>query len=300
MKIIDSLSYIDTYLSNMKYQNSSKNTLETYSYALNNYTEYVESVKSGDINKLFLMNFIRFLASKGYSSNSIEVKLNIVKSFLMFIEDMTDEDFTKAIRSTKFKNKNINQNKTHFDENELKLILNEIEEYEVSGDLEKTRMALIFRLMYNLGLRVSEAVNLKYKNIVKKDDYYEISIIGKGGRATKVKAPIQVLEFLLSQLDWLDDKKDSFIFRNKNEKVLSRTTVYRNLTAMYKKLGLAGTGCHILRHSTASNLLNSGTDVAVVQQVLRHRNIQTTMIYAKVEDKTVKQAYEKLLDIEKK
>jgi site-specific recombinase XerD len=158
----------------------------------------------------------------------------------------------------------------------------------------------ILEVLFSTGLRVSELVKLDRDKI--NLEHREFGMVGKGGRTRVV---------FLSQRAamWIDDylkaRKDKFkplFIRHKgkvevitpNEKMrLSARSVQRMIRKYSRKMKLPIEATpHILRHSFATDLLMAGADLRSVQEMLGHKNIQTTQIYTHVTDKHLKDIHE--------
>ncbi|WP_188116123.1 tyrosine-type recombinase/integrase [Campylobacter concisus] len=149
--------------------------------------------------------------------------------------------------------------------------------------IKNYRNSLLIKLMLKSGLRISEALNLKFCDFQESDDgeFYDINILAKGGEYQTAYIPKSHIEDDFERLSSIYPP-ESYIFTNKNgDKPISRQCVYTLLERIYRKCGIVNKrGCHILRHSFAMNMVEKNTNLGVIQKALRHKKIQTTMIYA--------------------
>ena len=143
------------------------------------------------------------------------------------------------------------------------------------------RDKLLLGVMYATGMRVSEVVKLRWEHIDFERRTIRI-VEGKGRRDRVVMLPDSFGPVLrrLSQID----EHHGFVFPGpRRGRYLSPRTAQR---AMQRAVRLAGitkpATCHSLRHSFATHLLESGTDVRFIQKLLGHARLETTTIYAKV------------------
>ena len=149
--------------------------------------------------------------------------------------------------------------------------------------------ALIIEMLYSTGIRVSELVNIKLKDINRKDQ--TIIILGKGNKeryvyyGTKCK---QLLDL------YLNNKKieSEYLFPNNHGKKLNDRTVR---TIIEKNTKLAGLKIkvtpHTLRHTYATHMLNEGADLKSVGDLLGHENLSTTQIYTHVSNERLRNVY---------
>ena len=142
------------------------------------------------------------------------------------------------------------------------------------------RDKLLLGLMYATGMRVSEVVRLRWRDV--DFDRRRVSIWqGKGRTDRKVMLPAS-FEPLLRELS-RQFKPEDFVFPSQNAgRYLSPRTAQR---AMERAVQIAGIGKvatpHSLRHAFATRLLENGTDIRFIQKLLGHARLETT-IYAKV------------------
>ena len=135
---------------------------------------------------------------------------------------------------------------------------------------------LLIQLMYGCGLRVSEAVKMKIQDL---DLDRRVLTIrqGKGRKDRQLPIPKSLI----------DDLKNSITIRKylfegrKNH--IAQKTAYEIVKNASKKAEIRKKlSCHTLRHSFATHLLESGTDIRYIQELLGHSRLQTTQIYTKV------------------
>jgi site-specific recombinase XerD len=130
---------------------------------------------------------------------------------------------------------------------------------------------LLFYLLYGCGLRVSEACNIQWINI----DFNRrtITILGKGRKERLAMTPLIVLE----KLKCRDRNNELWIW---GEKSLATRKAYEMIRQLGRSAGLLQSlHPHALRHSYATHLLTSGSDLRVLQQLLGHTNLSATELY---------------------
>lgn len=149
----------------------------------------------------------------------------------------------------------------------------------------------LFLLLYGAGLRISEACELKWKDIQARKQ--SIRILGKGNKERIVVAPDFIFKKLMS---WKD--KSEYIF---GEKALATRRAYSLVRDLGKHAGiLRPLNPHALRHSFATHLLNSGTDLRSLQELLGHANLAATQKYTHLNLKDLSENLEKHHPIHKK
>lgn len=150
------------------------------------------------------------------------------------------------------------------------------------ASVDNKKHNLLLKMCYGMGLRVSELVNLKVSDIDTGSTQVMIHR-GKGKRDRCVNLPESILVDLQDYIN--DYQPKEFLFEGQHGgqySVRSAQLVFKN--AM-KKAGInKPVGIHGLRHSYATHLIEHGTDIRFVQELLGHNNIKTTMIYTQVTD----------------
>jgi integrase/recombinase XerC len=150
------------------------------------------------------------------------------------------------------------------------------------------RDVAIMLLLYGCGLRISEALSFRVRDIpeASRDDIATLMISGKGNQqriAPILPVVIDAIEayraacpFKLKDNDWL--------FRGLQGRRLVPRAVQFRLKLLRHKLGLPETATpHALRHSFATHLLGAGADLRVIQELLGHASISTTQRYTDVD-----------------
>ncbi|MFD1392086.1 site-specific tyrosine recombinase XerD [Lacticaseibacillus jixianensis] len=153
----------------------------------------------------------------------------------------------------------------------------------------------IFELMYATGLRVSELVNLRRDQMHLSLNL--LSVTGKGDKQRIVPVSPQAVDWVNQYLHdsrpRLVKKGDpAVVFVNFHGHQLTRQGIWKNLKAYIAALGIEkDVTPHTLRHSFATNLLENGADLRVVQELLGHADISTTQIYTHLSNKKIMTVY---------
>lgn len=151
---------------------------------------------------------------------------------------------------------------------------------KIFAKVENPKHNLMLKLCYGMGLRVSEIVSLKITDIDSGRMLVHIEA-AKGKKDRYVTLPASILEDLRTYYKVFRPKK--YLFEGQyggQYAIRSVQSVFQN--AMQKAKVNKAVGIHGLRHSYATHLLESGTDMVFIQKLLGHKDIKTTEIYAKV------------------
>ncbi|GAB4132540.1 MAG: site-specific integrase [Raineya sp.] len=155
--------------------------------------------------------------------------------------------------------------------------------FDVTTNLKHNTM---LKLCYGMGLRVSEIVHIKITDI----DSGNMQVLverAKGKKDRYVNLPQSILEQLRAY--YLQYKPKKYLFEGmygEQYSIRSVQKVFKNALAkakINKKVGI-----HSLRHSFATHLLEQGTDVRFIQELLGHKDIKTTLVYTQVGNKAIK------------
>ncbi len=260
MKIPELLQKTKTEL---ELRNYSKKTIKSYLLCLSDYFRFIEKIEenpSTDAIKKYLLE----KKNKGQSSQTINLYLNAIKYFYRDImKSLTAIDLKFAKTSKK-----------------LPVVLSRAEIGSIINSALNQKHKLIISLSYGAGLRVSEAVNLKIKDI----DLNELTIHLKDAKGGKDRLTI-FPEKLKNDIAGLigDKNPDDFLFTSERGGRLTERTAQKVFENALEKAGIKKDATfHSLRHSFATHLLENGVDVRYVQELLGHANIRTTQLYTKV------------------
>jgi integrase/recombinase XerD len=153
----------------------------------------------------------------------------------------------------------------------------------------------MFELMYATGLRVSELVNLRLDQMHLSLNLLEVT--GKGDKQRIVPVSPQAVDWVNQYLQTsrpalIKKTPPAVVFVNFHGRQLTRQGIWKNLKAYIQALGIEkDVTPHTLRHSFATNLLENGADLRVVQELLGHADISTTQIYTHLSNKKIMKVY---------
>jgi integrase/recombinase XerD len=262
--------------------------------------------------------FIQWLSSKRYSPSTIKTYSEALKSFLIFyrekqIAEITNEDviiynnnyILKNNLSASYQNQIVNAVKLFFmTVRETKIVVDKIHRPKraklLPNVLSKEEVKLILNahsnikhkmmlsLIYSCGLRRSELLNLKPADI---DSKRGIVIIRQSkGKKDRI-APLspKILEMLREYYTGYKPKTWLFEGQNENTKYDERSLSNVLKQALTKSRISKPVSLHWLRHSYATHLLESGTDLRYIQELLGHSSSKTTEIYTHVSTKSLQQ-----------
>ncbi len=155
--------------------------------------------------------------------------------------------------------------------------------FEVTTNLKHNTM---LKLCYGMGLRVSEIVNLKITDIDSKNLQVFIER-AKGKKDRYANLPESILEQLRAYFVAYKPKK--YLFEGQYGDQYSIRSAQKVFADALKKAKInKNVGIHGLRHSFATHLLEAGTDISFIQELLGHNDLKTTLRYTHVSQQTIK------------
>ena len=212
-----------------------------------------------------------------YSSASIAHAVHVVSSFFTFLQrqHLIATNPMQFITAPKAKNA-------------LPRVLSAQEVDQLTSTELKTpqdiRNRAITELLFSSGLRVGELIGLNLGDI--SFDMREVRVVGKGDKERVVpvgRVALEAIERYLAVRSYFKPR-DNALFVNRLGTRLNVRTVQTFIKEAAKNTGLTGTVTpHKLRHSFATELLNHGADLRLVQEMLGHSNLGTTQIYTHVD-----------------
>ena len=242
-------------------------TIKSYDESLREAFLHVEIVEENSVITFNLMPYRLKISS--LNAKTISKKLSAIRSFVEYLNDNGEVIVLKADDSVKIA-KTLPKPISH------KHIL---EALSFCNPLEK----LIVTLLYTLGLRISELSSLELDDISNE----WVRVLGKGNKHRDIPLLSSTKELIDEYLTTSIQKK--FIFEKNGEK-LSENSLRYIITKVFKRVGLKVTP-HQLRHSYATQLLNTNAPISDVSELLGHSSMATTQIYTKLGSALKQQNY---------
>ena len=269
-------------------KNLSNNTYISYKNDIYEYVKLYKNKKIPDLNTNRIETYTKFL-SENFSIRTHCRKLSSVKNFYKYLYDkriiefntFSNIDFPKITR-------NIPKVLTEYEI--LELIKKSYEDSSFKG----LRLSLMIELLYGTGIRVSEMVGLKIRDIT--ENFSAIIITSKGNKERVIPLLDCIRKSLQNYLKKLNNNSESkkrfeYLFPSNSKKgYITRNRFFQLLQNLGLKNGLPKERIspHTLRHSFATHLLQKGADLRLIQESLGHSDISTTEIYTHVDSNRLK------------
>ncbi|WP_053228361.1 site-specific tyrosine recombinase/integron integrase [Spirochaeta cellobiosiphila] len=153
---------------------------------------------------------------------------------------------------------------------------------------EGLRDRLLIEVLYSSGMRISEALNLKQKEIGSN----KIKIKGKGNKERYVFIGNKCRNTMERYLNKEETRLSDYLFMDSDGRRLSSQKASSIIKSLAVKSGLRkNVTPHVLRHSFATHLMNEGADLRIVQELLGHSNLSTTQIYTHMSTNRLNEVY---------
>lgn len=285
------LSLLGSYLQNESSKNSST---KTFLEAVEDYLDWAKfnlSKKSISLINISVKHFVKFRGNV----NLYQFDVRLSDQFLIYLQKTAPKGYRVYFRTLKAMFSKFLEWKLIYENPFAKIKLPKIQKNEIAyltkeqiiylTELEKNKtLKQLYLFDFYTGLRLSEVTNLTWQDVNLNENYIQIGSKNFTTKTRKVrKVPLckeakSILEAIKPKVFNLN--KSNFVFVKENGFAYSQDYISKYFKELIRQAGFDE--ClhfHSIRHSTASYLANSGVPVPLIQQILGHSNIQTTMIY---------------------
>ena len=259
-------------------RNLSPRTIQTYAHCIQQFLHHVHHKELKTITKEEIRNYLdKFLTCP----NTLNVHLNALK---FFYEHVLHKKLTVNIQFSKTAKR-------------LPEFLTKEELVDLLSNIKNSKHLLMIELMYGTGMRVSELLYLKIKDIAFEQNYGWVRQ-GKGRKDRPFIIPLKLKEKLLTLIQDEQLTSENFLFCSNRQKQYSASSLRAIIQEATRKSTITkNIHPHTLRHSFATHLIQNGYAVTELQPLLGHSKVETTMIYVHMATPnmlTVKSPYDSL------
>ncbi len=250
-------------------RNYSPKTINTYCHGLRKYFYYKkQAVELFDEENI--KDFLLTCAKSGISAQTRNLFLNAIK---FYYRNVVKIPTNISVRSAK-------------SEHRLPVVLTRDDIDKLLNVTTNPKHRLLLALAYGAGLRVSEIINLKVKDI----DLEQLVLTVRQGKGNKDRITVLPEKIRPELTNYLTDKNiNDYVFASERGGKLTTRTAQKVFENSLHKAGIQKSATfHSLRHSFATHLLENGVDIRYVQELLGHRNIRTTQRYTQVTNPMLK------------
>ena len=254
----------------------SEHTVVAYGQDLNAFVEFAEVKKISefaDLSSAFIRSWIVYLIEGGMKNKSVNRKLASLRTFYKWMrkEGLIDHSPMTKVQGPK------NEKHLPVFAKESELLPSKIEEL-FSDDYSGKRDALMLELFYQTGIRLSELIGLTIKDI----QGNQIKVLGKRNKERIIPISddlVQQIQEYLELRKEISSKCENLLLLDSGNK-LYPTFAYRKINYYLGKVtSLDKKSPHILRHTFATHMLNRGTGLETLKDLLGHANLSATQVY---------------------
>ncbi|MEM7163488.1 MAG: tyrosine-type recombinase/integrase [Bacteroidota bacterium] len=272
------------YLEYIQYEKRySQHTCISAQTDLKQFSDYLlEHFEIFDLNivaQLHIRSWIAYLAESGLSNRTIQRKLSTLRSFYKF--KMRNQEMQNSPLEGIIAPKNVERLPQFIEQDSITKSLMSGELFEDSEKGE--RDAMILKLLYYTGMRLSELIHIKMSDI--DVDNKTIRVVGKRNKERLIpiseKFVKEIQNYKLKREGLKSQEKISpFLLLTDGGKKLYPKFVYRKVNQYLTRVTtLTKKSPHVLRHSFATHMLNNGADLNAIKEILGHADLTATQVY---------------------
>ena len=266
----------------------SNETIQNYLYDLRQFFTILNKQTTEDLRSDDIQEFVRIQTQNMLSVPTILRRISCTKNFYLFLEKEHIISFQIDLLDKPKGAKKL----------PVCISMEEVESLLEAPNLDKPegqRDKAMLEVMYSSGLRISELLSLRLKQL--NFERGMIKIIGKGDKERIVPIGEYAMEYLLKYIN--DGRKKNpgknseYIFLNRYGEPVSRVYFFKQVKKYAQQADImVEISPHTLRHCFATHMLENGAELRAVQEMLGHANIATTQIYTNISTKRILSAYD--------
>lgn len=277
-------AHIMQFLGAKRIDGLSPKSLTNYRYTLNQFAAQMDKPLA-DICTNDVRGYISYLFdTKKLCENSVQSYINVLRSFFgwLHVEEVVERNPMAKIKSLKLYTRN----------NRHALSLEEMERLRDACRTYKEKALVEF--LVSSGCRLSEAVGIELNEINFKNRC--VVVHGKGGKDRTVYFSVRA-KLMIESYQIMRKGGTALMTTDRAPfSAMKSRSIERLLQFIGERAKIPyRVHPHLLRHTFATNALNSGMDITVIQRLLGHENISTTQIYAEVSQEAVRNEYYKFV-----
>ncbi len=286
------MSYQESFINYLQYEKRySPHTVVAYKNDLDQFVDFCTIVVGEfhvkEVSSDTVRGWLLHLLEQGITPRSVHRKVTSVKSFFKYLmrEELVQSNPAENLTLPKVRKRL----PAFVEEKSLQHLFDDGDSFDES--FSGVRDKLVLALFYGTGMRLSELVGLKDKDVDSKT--YLIKVLGKRRKERIIPYPREINQLLEHYVEFrnreLGYKPEFLLVTNKGKQVYHKL-IYRIVKSNLSKVtSLEKKSPHVLRHTFATHLLNRGADLNAVKELLGHSNLAATQVYTHT-------TFEKLLD----
>lgn len=281
---------IQDFIEYLKSRQVSKNTLVSYERDINQLVSHLNQIdkKMIDATSEDLQNYVVYMQTIGKSNATISRSVASIKAFYKYLvkNKIIEENIAEELVAPKVEKKEL----TILTPKEVECLL----EQPSSTDLKGQRDKAMLEVLYATGIRVTELISIKVSDVnlhsgyirVKKKNKERVIPIGN----VALKCLSEYIENVRPLL--IKTEEEETLFINANGQKMTRQGFWKILK-QYKEQAKIEKDLtpHTIRHSFAVHLLQNGAEVKMVQEILGHTDVASTLMYTQMADMKLRDEY---------
>jgi len=274
-------------------ENLSPRTVKEYNHDLKLFFEFYkpflkQELRLDTMDDKTIREFLTYLKiNKSYTPKAINRKIATIRSYFDFL---VTEGYLKTNPVQKLKSAKLGRHLPKvLTESDIKLFFETL--YNTKDDFVIRDIA-IFELFYASGIRISELTGINIEDI--DFDNMMIKVKGKGDKERIVLINESAYKAINNYLNQRPQVNSRSLFISKKNTRLSARMIEYIFEKYLKKAGINKPASpHTLRHSFATHMLQRGSDLVTIKELLGHANLSTTQIYTNISLQHIKETYNK-------
>ena len=272
----------------------SEHTIRSYLNDINQFQIYIRAHvginEEEELSHHHVRSWIVHLMTEGYTAKSVNRKISTLKSYFKYLKKLGEikNNPTSKVIAPKI----AKRLPAVIREEELsRLLTKECDQ----SDFGSMRDSLVIELLYNTGIRRSELVELKIRDL--NPALRQIKVLGKGNKERIIPVSVSLLRvinrYLLFREENNLDHSDYMIITDRGNKVYPKfiyNIVHRQLSQVSTSKKKSP---HILRHSFATHMADQGAELNAIKELLGHSNLSATELYMHNSIERLRSVYEK-------
>lgn len=255
----------ESFLDKLELKGYSNNTVKTYVSCFEKFINFYANRDIGTLNENDVRAYLKFMIQGKSSTSYINQSINSIKFYFEMVLGMPNRFYDIERPKKKFK---------------LPVVLSKEETKQLIKVTENIKHKCIIGLLYSSGLRRSELLNLKIHDIDSKRMLIKIND-AKGNKDRYTLLSKTILKDLRKY--YVTHKPTTYLFEGVKNAKYSPSSISNIIKSSAIKANIQKhVTAHTLRHSFATHLLENGTDLRYIQQLLGHNSTKTTEIYTHV------------------
>jgi integrase/recombinase XerC len=289
-------SDVRSFLDYLKFEKRySPHTIISYETDLSSFFEFLHETFGEqalvDIQHHFVRSWLAQLKEGGMSSKSIHRKISSLRSFFKYhlkVGTVSSTPMTKVIAPKISKRLPV-----FVKEEDTRQLIEGLNSSTEDWKTLNSKMLIV--LFYSTGMRLSELINLKEKQLDASRS--QIRVLGKGNKERIIPVSKQLVQDIKDYVQWkkkeFEKTDDTLLVTEKGKKMYPKYAYLLVKQALGEAETLDKKSPHVLRHTFATHLMNGGADLNAVKELLGHSSLASTQVYTHNTIEKLKNVYKK-------